>query len=242
MPPIVIQILRGILLVCASAFLGCGAWLAVEAVFSVRAITAATVKAESAIATSAAELPRVADARLAAIQKQTLELVNMHGATIEKTLAGTVRILDARLASIENTADRQLSAANASLGLVTTTAAATLPAVSTSASQSIASIASDVHSVAAPAASVAAQLNDAAPLYLDCDSGNCLFNHIQGTSRAIDQTMKAVAKAAPQIAESTAGVAADIRREADELTRPKRWWQKLEAWLTLAGVAAAHAL
>jgi hypothetical protein len=48
------------------------------------------------------------------------------------------------------------------------------------------------------------------------------------------QTMRTVRDAAPKIVASVAdvgnsadGIAADVQREADEATKPKRWWQKI---------------
>ena len=227
-----ISFLKGVCLLAASLALFALAWLAFE-----------TVRTERAIAQAAAAVPGIVDARLAAIQADTLRLVDRHGKTIEGITANAVARADARLAGIQNVAEEQLTAANREIASVTQAAAATIPETASFVSQSIASISQDVHSVSVPAAAVVAQVNDAAPLYLDCEfNPSCAYNRFQGISKATEQTMQAVAKAAPEIADSTVRIEKDIQREADELTKPKRWWQKLEAWLTLAGVAVAHSI
>lgn len=87
----------------------------------------------------------------------------------------------------------------------------------------------DVKPVLDHAGSVAKQVDDAAPLFLDCEyNPDCAFNRFQGTSKAIEQMAQAGAKAAPEITASVAGIAssgnaiaADAKREADEIAKPK---------------------
>jgi hypothetical protein len=223
-----ISFLKGVCLLAASI-----------ALFALASLALETVRTERAIAQAAAAVPGIVDARLAAIQADTLRLVDAHGKTLEGITANAVARADARLAGIEE----QLTAANHEIASVTQAAAATIPETASFVTKSIASISQDVHSVSVPAAAVVAQVNDAAPLYLDCEfNPSCAYNRFQGISKATEQTMQAVAKAAPEIADSTVRIEKDIQREADELTKPKRWWQKLEAWLTLAGVAVAHSI
>jgi hypothetical protein len=54
-------------------------------------------------------------------------------------------------------------------------------------------------------------------------------------ARGVAETSEAVGKAAPKLADSAVGIAADVRREADEITRPKRWWQKVLGPVYTAG-------
>jgi hypothetical protein len=245
-----IQILRGILYASASVFLAVGAWLVVETIFHARAITAATVANENAIAQMAAAVPGIVDSRLAAIQTQTLGLVDQHMTRIEATVNGAVRVADKRLAGIQAVAAQQLGDANQSIESIATisrAASSALPVLTGSVSQALGGIAADVHQVTTPAASLAAQLNDAAPLYLDCDSGNCLFNHIQGISRSIDLMTKEIAKAAPQMADSAvkiegsaASISKSVDREVTELTKPKRWWNHVEDFAKVGIMGAAR--
>lgn len=244
------RFLRRLILFCGSLLLLAGAWLCVEAIRAVRAITSQTVASERAITSAAVELPAIADKRLAAIQDQTLELVNVHAKNLEGQLAGAVKITDARLASIEATADRQLGVASGAIATVSQAAASALPAVTASVSHSLDGITLDVHQVTTPAASLVTQFNDTAPLFLDCEyNPDCAFNRFQGTSKAFEKTMQAVAKAAPQTADSftkIAGhaekIAGSAEKGADAFTAPKPWWKHCLDYLNAAAAAAAHFL
>ena len=46
-------------------------------------------------------------------------------------------------------------------------------------------------------------------------------------SEAVRDAAPKVAKSVVDISGSLDGVAADVRREADEITKPKRWYQKI---------------
>lgn len=205
---------------------------------------------EDAIAASALTLPAIADRHLVSLQAETLKLVDAHAKNLEASVNGAVRTADNRLAGIQGVAEEQLTAATRELATVTRVAAVTIPETASSITKSIASISQDVHQVAVPIAGTAAQLNDAAPLYLDCEfNPDCAFNRFQGTSKAIELTMQTVAKAAPQIAQSAVSIegsaksiAGDFAKEVHEFTKPKRWWQRLEDFLKVGGTIAAHAL
>lgn len=99
---------------------------------------------------------------------------------------------------------------------------------------------------------IAAHVDDALPQFTDCAyldangdpvGGNpdCLFNRFQGTSKAIEQMARDgskmatdIQKAVPSIAESVVSVgesgksvAANLAREVDIATKPKRWYEKI---------------
>jgi hypothetical protein len=223
--------------------LRCAFWLAAAfCVASIGRLALATAQAECAIAATVQQLgltlPARADARLGSIQDSVLELVDNHARKIEAQLAGAVKDADSRIAGIQDLAQGQLTRANDTLARV--------PGI---ADDGLRAIAGDVHAVAVPAASVVSQVNDAAPDFLDCSDANpsCLFNRWQGISWDTEQTLRAWAKTAPEMSAETAqiekhfaGIAADVHKEADELTKPKRWYQRLEAYVMLgARVGAA---
>ena len=111
--------------------------------------------------------------------------------------------------------------------------------------QNMASVTKNVNDIAAHVDSALPQFTDCA--YLDENGipigGNpdCLFNRFQGTSKAIEQMARDgskmandIQKAVPKIADSVVSVgesgksvAANVAREVDEATRPKRWYQKI---------------
>lgn len=223
-----ITFLKGLLLASASIALIALAYLAL-----------ATVRTENAIATSAAAVPGIVDSRLGSLQGDILKLVDGHAKTLEASVNGAVRTVDKRLASIQDDAKGQLGQLNQTVALT----AKALPPALGELNHSIAGVSADVHQVAVPLAGTAVQLNDAAPLYLDCEfNPDCAFNRFQGVSKATEQTLQAVAKAAPKIAESTVRIEQDIQREADELTRPKKWWQRVLDYVKLGGAVAARVI
>ena len=94
--------------------------------------------------------------------------------------------------------------------------------------------------------SIAAQVDAAAPLYLDCGyNPDCAFNRFQGASKAVEQMAQAGAAAAPKIvvsaeslAASSAAVAADAKKEADALTAPKSVKRQILDGVKLAALLA----
>ena len=135
-------------------------------------------------------------------------------ARTERQVAAARRDVLAEVAQIRLTADRRTGDALARVD---------------AALDKIEEVRGDVQPVLKHASSVAAQVDDAAPLFLDCEyNPDCAFNRFQGTSKAIEQMAQAGAKAAPEITASVAGIAssgnaiaADAKREADEITKPK---------------------
>ncbi len=81
-----------------------------------------------------------------------------------------------------------------------------------------------------PVRETAQQIDDAAPLFLDCDHNpDCLFNRYQGVSKSLEQ-----------VGGSSEAIAGDVRREADQLTKPQSFWGALRSWtLTLARIWGA---
>lgn len=171
-------------------------------------------------------------------------LVDAHAKRIEKQIDAAVSKADIRLQGIQNVADEQLGAANRSIGMVATLAATELPALQGSLSDSLAKVTEDVHETLEPVSLLMKQANDAAPMFLDCsqDGGgqDCIFNRFQGTSKAIERTMQAIAKATPEVSGNVSAISTDVRREVDAIVKPRHWWQKLGALLGLGATVGAR--
>ncbi len=119
---------------------------------------------------------------------------------------------DAHLANLEGIANRQLTGLNI-------TAA----------------------SMAVPIAESAKQVDDALPLWLDCQfNPDCAFNRYQGVSKAFEKTAQVIAREAPlmtekadSIAGSVESVSQSVAKEAEVLTRPQTKMQQFRSWLLL---------
>jgi hypothetical protein len=100
-----------------------------------------------------------------------------------------------------------------------------------------------------PVGEVAQQVDDAAPLVLDCEfNPDCAFNRFQGVTKAVEQTALVIAKEAPamavsvdKIAASSAGVAAsadatgkEVAIAAKRFNAPQTKWQQFRTWLLVA--------
>lgn len=99
------------------------------------------------------------------------------------------------------------------------------------------------------AESTLAQVDDALPLYLDCEfNPDCAFNRFQGVSKAVERMAQEGAKAAPRlaanadrIADAAAGVTeeahktgAEVTRAAQNFNRPQTKWQQFKGLLLTA--------
>jgi hypothetical protein len=104
--------------------------------------------------------------------------------------------------------------------------------------------------VLASAASVTHQVDEALPLWLDCEfNPDCAFNRYQGTMKAIEKTAIAVGVEAPKMAQhadsvarSFADMAASIDGWIDRLTAPKTLKERMKAWLQFGVLASARFL
>lgn len=90
-----------------------------------------------------------------------------------------------------------------------------------------------------PFAESASQVDDALPLWLDCQfNPSCAFNRYVGVSVAIEKTAQSIAKEAPQmtlkadsIAASADSIGQSVAKEAEFLTRPQTKMQQFRSWL-----------
>lgn len=94
-----------------------------------------------------------------------------------------------------------------------------------------------------PITETAQQVDDAAPLYLDCEfNPDCAFNRFQGTTKALETTAKVIAAEAPKIAaasvkvaDSTASTGAEVVIAAKRFNAPQTKWQAFRTWVLVFG-------
>ncbi len=120
--------------------------------------------------------------------------------------------------------------------------------------RSVSSLVSGVNDTLKPIRETAAQVNAAAPDFLDCYSdgygnANCLYNRYVGTSKAIEQAALAIGKEAPQMAKkadaiagSAEGIAASVDTWVERLTAPQTLKQQLREWLKVFILAASRVI
>jgi len=87
------------------------------------------------------------------------------------------------------------------------------------------------------AGSITAQVNDALPMFLDCDhNSDCMFNRYVGASRGIERAAFNIGKASTDVSnalpmaittwQSIGGNANGIAANVNQLTKPK-WYDRL---------------
>lgn len=178
-----------------------------------------------------AQIPAVAQSEIAATRDALRSEV---AATRSETLTAVARLqrtADRRLASIQSDAVRAVETTSARvdkrLGEVTS---------------NVAGIRSDIHPVLTETAATVKDARDTMDaLYPDALA---LMETTDVTARSVSETMSAVEKAAPRIAEGTArnaeniaGITSDIHTVTERLTRPKTFWGRVWEGLKLATAA-----
>jgi hypothetical protein len=165
------------------------------------------------------------------------EVKAMHGSA-DLQLQDTRAMIAEQLGEVLTRYDQTEQDANSRLVDITATVTALKPAIA------------NLGTITTHVSGIWAQVEDAAPLFLDCDHNpDCAFNRFQGTSKAIEKMAEEGAKAAPAIAEAAAntgkqfaGIAADVHQATTDFVTPKTFWQKVKAWLETAGKIGARFL
>ena len=194
------------------------------------------IRIEIAAEKATAAAPELLDARLAAIgsaanedlvseiDKQAAELrkqINALTALASLRSQQSLDLADKHATATEAVIDSQLAALNTTLSQNAAPYASLPPLLEKQLTQLNATLATS----AQPIRETAQQLDDAAPLFLDCDHNpDCFFNRYQGVSKSIEK-----------VGESSQGIAADVKREADQLTKPQTFWGQLKSWVPHAG-------
>jgi ABC-type transporter Mla subunit MlaD len=138
-------------------------------------------------------------------------------------------VTDSQLTAMLSSLDAQLGRANDSLSRFVTVAEGAAPVLEN-------------------AAGISRQVNDALPLFTDCDHNpDCAFNRYVGTARGIEKMSAAVGAAAPKLAESAvengrnlAGITADVHSLTGRIAAPKSFLGRLWDGIKVASAAATH--
>lgn len=191
-----------------------------------------TLQATTNTLNSLSSLPKLVDDRVYSLQQDIgIQADDLRNALVGQSAAIT-KTIDARLAAIQTDANNQLSQFNSNTNAQLTQLNATIA------------------STAKPVQESAQQVDDALPLFADCDfNEDCVFNRFQGVSKAMEQMAQAGAKAAPEttasfeaIAQDTHKITTDAAKMADKYTAPPTRWQRFQAALELIGVVLVKAM
>ncbi len=235
------------ILVCASlaalcAFLGFatyGVWIITGVAGQLpERLDAAIVETRGAL------LGEVADTRvellkhLTALEKRTDARLGSIQADARLELAATRELVATRL-------DASLARVDAALGEIHGIREDVMPALA------------DLRVTLQHASSVAAQVDDVAPLFLDCRfNPSCAYNLAQGTGKAVEKAAQNVGamsaeiraslpvqlEAVTKIEQSTAGIAADVHHVTGDYLKPIGFWRKVWAGIKTAGVLYVRTL
>jgi hypothetical protein len=227
------KILRSIL-VCTLLASLTGASIYACLLLHATAVTIAAVPGEIAITRSAL----ITQVQLARVE--SLSEIDKQADGLRAELHGDVRLLNGQVGAIASRADKQLTTIQTTALMLGGKLDAPLAAV-TAATQEVGPLLRASQVAVQHVSSITSQIDDAAPLYLDCDAGNCLYDQVQGTAKAVERTMQAVAKVAPEVAKATAdnaqnvgGITADVHVMTTAVLKPKSFWGKLWAGVTVA--------
>jgi hypothetical protein len=129
----------------------------------------------------------------------------------------SILVADSRAASIQADLNARLLEANSTLDMQLTKTEADLAA-------NMSTLNSNIATLTAPMASVMSQVNEASPLFLDCDhNSDCLFNRWVGMGRSIEKVAENGAETSKNISKLTE----DLSKFTNEITKPKPWYKHI---------------
>jgi hypothetical protein len=144
----------------------------------------------------------------------TRVLVSMEMGATRSLLASELTKTRASLTDVSTTADKRLALIQADLN-------GQLSNVSERLDSQLSGISGQLADSLKPLNGITAQVNEALPLFLDCDhNADCLFNRYVGTARGTEKTAEAIGK-----------ISTDISTLTHELTKPKPWYKHLTDYL-----------
>ena len=223
-------------LALSCALLAAFTGVAVQAVLLLHAATVATRALPSAVSV---EIQATRAALVAEINATRAELSNQVEAA-RKDLLGKA---DAQLNTIQSESFRQItefrSLADRRLGDTLARADTAL--------RTVEALRNDVKPAVDGAVALESDAKDSwDDVYWDVKA---LVGSATVAARGVAETSEAVGKAAPKLAESAVGIgkstdaiAADVHTATSDFVKPKTFWQRLKAWLEMAGKVGARFL
>jgi hypothetical protein len=159
----------------------------------------------------------------ALLRSETLMEVREARIHLTETVGLLPGLVDARAGRLESIADRRLGEALATVDM----AAASVQDVTLRAGP----VLNHAAALLEHAGGVARQVDEAAPLWLDCESNpSCAFNRYAGVAKAAEvsaqetaETMRAIRAATPQVLTNLDKTTANVER----LTRPDHLWLRI---------------
>jgi len=144
--------------------------------------------------------------QLTAIERNAMTAIREQGGALNGQISQTLKITDSRLGQALKITDSRTGQA---LDQVAELRADLEPAIA------------GLGATSTKLADITAHIDDALPPFTDCAyfdafgepvGGNpdCLFNRVQGVSKATEQSMQAIAKAAPELTQHVTGITADF--------------------------------
>jgi hypothetical protein len=153
-------------------------------------------------------------------------------AEVQSTRRELLATVNTQATAIQNTADHRLASIQHMVDARTAQALQITDSRLADVTAQVAAVQADLHPVLANATSVEKDAQDSwDDLYWDVKAG---VESATVAATSVAQTSETVRNAAPQvaasvqgIAKSADGVAADVKKEADALTAPKKWYEKI---------------
>lgn len=157
-------------------------------------------------------------AEVARMRRELLARADKLSTRSETLIVAAAKQADSRLGSIQEAAHSQLSRVNDSLAKTADTVAAARPVLD-------------------HAAGVVAQVDDALPLFLDCDhNADCIYNRWVGTARSTETAMRAVALSAPATTKSVENTARSVESIAHSWEKQTPLYMKATGWVVTLGL------
>jgi hypothetical protein len=153
-------------------------------------------------------------------------------AEIQSTRRDLLATVNTQATAIRHTADLRLGSIQQMVDTRTAQALQIADSRLSGATSEIGAIRQDLHLVLANAAALTKDTQDSMDdLYWDVkasvESATVAARGVAETSEAVGKATPAIAASVQSTANSAAGVAADVKREADALTKPKHWYEKI---------------
>jgi hypothetical protein len=184
----------------------------------------------SAVLISLMVLVRDTDATVKAVPASITATSYAITAEIQATRRELLATVNTQATAIQRTADHRLASIQDMVDARTSQALQIADARLTDATDQVAKVQADLHPVLANAAAsidpkeIQGTVRDTR--FLMARSARAA-GHIEQAANAIEKATPQVAQSVVSVGKSADGIAADVKREADTVTRPKHWYEKI---------------